>query len=308
MLRKLLLSSVAATAMISSALAADLPSRKAPPVAYAPPAPIFTWTGFYIGGNLGYGWARADSVTVGTSTVAANLPGFVGGPESSAAMAAAFPPLLSTRPHGFMGGGQVGYNWQFSNFVVGVEADFQGADVRSSTNAGIINVPIAGFPANSVTSTASIDHRLDYLGTLRGRIGYAAFDRFLVYATGGLAYGHVRTNFSAIQTILGPSAGISTVMPGTAVSSANRTGWTIGGGVEYAIDQNWSIKGEYLYYDLGRTTASGIFTSNATAVLPGAVFAQAVSNTSTRWRGSVARAGINYRFAWGAPAPVVARY
>ena len=121
---------------------------------------------------------------------------------------------------GFLGGVQAGYNWQFGQLVYGVEADFQGSTVN-------------GY----YTQFNFVNTKVDWFGTLRGRIGYTPIDRILIYGTGGLAYGNVKTD----------------IANGLFVSSKTKAGWTVGAGVEYAIDTNWTFKSEYLYTDFGRS-------------------------------------------------------
>ena len=189
-MKKYLLASVAALGLVAAgaASAADLPSRKGPVVAPVY-VPVFTWTGFYVGANAGYGWGN-------TST---NNLGQVGDLD------------------GFVGGGQVGYNYQIGQFVLGAEADFQGADLSSGSNIFGTSV------------------KTEYFGTVRARLGWA-IDRWMPYITGGWAYGNVKT-----------------AIPGIGFSS-DRThtgGYAIGAGVEYAFTNNLVAGVEYLYVDLG---------------------------------------------------------
>lgn len=204
-MKKFLLSSVAALGIVAAgaASAADLPSRKGPVVAPVY-VPAFTWTGFYVGANAGYAWGNVNaSVTNFTRTVSiGDLDGFVGG-------------------------GQVGYNYQMGQFVLGVEADIQGADLSTGSNAF----------GDSVST--------EYFGTVRARVGLA-FDRFLPYVTGGWAYGNVKT-----------------VVGGVGSTDKTHTGgYAIGAGLEYAFTNNWTAKVEYLYVDLGEKNA---FTVNNVA-------------------------------------------
>lgn len=161
-----------------------------------------------------------------------------------------FEPSLGTgldiTASGFLGGVQAGYNWQSGQIVYGVEADFQGSTVKSS---------ISGFGGD-------IETKIDWFGTVRARIGYTPVDRFLVYGTGGFAYGHDKT-----------SAG-----GGFSFSKTN-AGWTVGGGVEYAINTNWTFKSEYLYTDLGKST----FTIGGT-------------NLDITDKFHTVRVGLNYKF------------
>jgi outer membrane immunogenic protein len=136
--------------------------------------------------------------------------------------------------NGFIGGGQAGYNWQRGTWLLGIEADFQGSDERGSGDV----CTVAGCPAGSTAFTAN--YKLDWFGTVRGRVGFLPAERVLLYATGGLAYGH----FAADAPLLPLSWG------------STRAGWTVGGGVEAAIDHNWSVKLEYLYMDLETSVAA----------------------------------------------------
>jgi outer membrane immunogenic protein len=189
-----------------AASAADLP-RKAP--AYIPPPP-FTWTGFYIGASAGIisQGTKADiEDPVGVVAATASVTGF-----------------------GFIGGVDIGYNWQFApNWVIGLEADISGTSLDNSSDF--------------FGSFGHFSSRLDALGTVRARFGYA-FDRALLYATGGWAFGHVK-NGADFPTA--PVLNIST--------DEWRSGWTAGGGLEYAITPNtWTVRVEALYVDLGTTT------------------------------------------------------
>jgi outer membrane immunogenic protein len=267
---------LAATALamvsgIGAASAADLPTRKGPPVApvYVPPA--FTWTGFYVGLNAGGVFSNGNR----------NNFGFGGGGGGNNS--------------GFIGGAQAGYNYQFglgSGFVLGVEGDIDWASVNNKNNNAFGTPLVPGtvvFAGNGGGSSGN------YVGTARLRAGYA-FDRFLVYATGGAAFGDIgrRTNngaFAVTQAgFVNPFTGVlvgapTTTFLGTGGSSSSNVGWTVGGGVEYAVWQNWSIKAEYLYYNLGNGKNNNTFTPF--------VFG---TNNRRNQDGSVVRVGLNYRF------------
>ena len=246
MLRKLLLSSAAATAMVGSALAADLPSRRPPPV--LPVVPLFTWTGFYVGVDGGYGWQNVRET------------GIAGG-------LAAY--QLNFRASGPVGGGHAGFNWQVNQFVFGIEGDVLGTSMR-------VNAPFNAFLFNNA------DWRSGVEGSIRGRIGIA-FDRFMVYATGGVAFEtfRLRENFLFAPTFA------DTFTP-------SRAGLTVGGGVEYAFTDNWLARVEGRYSDFGTF-------NNASVLVPGLFFRERV--TEARITG-----GLSYKFGYAASAPVVARY
>ena len=203
-MKKYLLASVAALGLVAAgaASAADLPSRKGPVAApvYMPPA--FSWTGFYVGANAGYGWGNV------------NANGFANVGDLD----------------GFVGGGQVGYNYQMGQFVLGLEADLQGADLSSGNNLGLVNV------------------KTEYFGTVRARVG-VAFDRFMPYITGGWAYGNVKTAIPAL---------------GFSSDRTHTGGFAVGAGLEYAVTNNIIAGVEYLYVDLGEKNILGANTKVGT--------------------------------------------
>lgn len=253
------LSGVALAILSTVAVAADLPSRRAPPPPYIPPPPVFSWTGFYVGLNAG---AMFNAYNNNNNNFA--FGGF-GGSQSNNKI-------------GFVGGGQVGYNWQTGPVVFGLEADFQGHSNISSNNNTF------GFGGGNSGS--------GFLGTGRGRIGFLATPSFLIYATGGVAYGNPwSSQNNSLAFFLFPGA-----FGGGFGFNQNqnnfKVGYTAGGGLEYMFTPNWSVKAEYLYVDLGRQSSN--FLSN---------FGSASRSTA-----HVARLGVNYHFNFGGMAPVVARY
>ena len=183
---------------IGSAYAADLPLKAPPP----PVAPVMTWTGFYIGLNAGGAWDDNHSV----NTLGVPVQGFIDGigPGSFAANSAAA--ATGSTSYGndgrFIGGGQIGYNWQFGRGVAGFEADIDGLGQRNRT--GVLNNTVGPFPffgaAEVINSQIMSTRTLDYLGTVRGRLGFLPSPSFLLYATGGAAYGGVRASTSVTQT------------------------------------------------------------------------------------------------------------
>lgn len=203
-------------------------------------APMFNWTGFYAGLHAGYGWGDIHQFDSGGRSPDFDWDGFVGG-------------------------GTLGYNWQTGAWVFGVEADISWSDIRGRTSSS------SGW--GCVVSNGCINE-IDWFGTLRGRVGFAA-NQSLVYVTGGLAYGRV---FGA----LGNGCGVACV-------SETETGWTAGAGFEWAFAPNWSAKAEYLFVDLGRS-----YDGN--------------TDIGMDSRFNVVRAGINYRFATGKAPAVVSKY
>ena len=284
MIKKLLLAGASSALLMGAASAADLPRRAAPPVFV--PVPVFTWTGFYAGFNAGYAFDAGSRDTNLYNNVFPNLVRPLGAPSQIA--------YSNHSNEGFSGGGQIGYNYQFtpgSGVVIGFEADAQyldfGGRPRYATNAAAIN---PGFiPVNGTLNT------LDFFGTVRGRLGYA-FDKTLVYATGGFAYatGDQGTQGVAFQNFAGRRDDF-------------KTGYTVGGGAEFALPTDsflnffrssavtFKVEGLYVSLDRNRTGLPlvGAAVSGA-GVLP--VYA-VTGNTSRNTNDfAVVRAGLNYKF------------
>ena len=207
-MKKYLLASVAALGLVAAgaASAADLPSRKGP-IAAPVYVPAFSWTGFYVGANAGYGWGNVNASSAWNGRTVS-----IGDTD------------------GFIGGGQIGYNYQMGQFVLGLEADLQGADLSSGNNLGLLNV------------------KTDYFGTVRARVG-VAFDRFMPYITGGWAYGNVKSSIPAI---------------GFSSDRSHTGGYAVGAGLEYAVTNNIIAGVEYLYVDLGEKNILGANTKIGT--------------------------------------------
>jgi outer membrane immunogenic protein len=281
-MKKFILAASILTLCSAPGFAADL----APRMETKAPAFVdlgYDWSGFYIGGNAGYSWGRVR--TDGTLTGTQNVSVFrTAGPTliSSVNSASVLPLTGRNNMDGFIGGGQAGYNWQRDQWLLGVEADFQGSNERAS--GGVCTT--AGCPVGSTVFTAN--YQLDWFGTLRGRVGFLPTNRVLLYATGGLAYGH----FSADA----PSFPVSW--------GSTRAGWTAGAGAEVAIDHNWSVKLEYLYVDLGNVGGvSGAATTTVTNALstPSLGFNTVTttilaSTFNSRFTDNILRVGLNYRF------------
>lgn len=217
------LSALAVVSMIGAANAADVARRQQVMPVKAPAYAPYNWTGFYIGINGGGGWGHSDW-SGATGTSGADVSG------------------------GLVGG-TFGYNWQMNQAVFGIEGDLDWTNLRGSTN--------------TAPCTTSCETKNSWLGTVRGRIGYA-FDRFMPFITGGLAVGDIKAS---------PT--------GFAGERETKAGWTLGGGLEAAIAGPWTAKVEYLYVDLGSTSCAAGSCAIATDV---------------DFNANIVRAGINYRF------------
>jgi outer membrane immunogenic protein len=254
---------------LSGAMAADMAVKARPP---APIATVWNWTGFYVGLNAGGGFGRTGASETGI-------------PETGAlAIVASANYGLNHDLTGGFGGAQAGYNWQVTNWVWGVEADIQGADIRGrGTLTGAFVAQRDGTPAlpgNFVTAS----EKIDYFGTARLRAGFLATPALLLYGTGGLAWADVKTSGQFHY---------ATPVDYIGTGSRIQAGWTVGAGAEWKLASNWSIKGEYLYYDLGHVSD-----------LSNISIPPFQSRFDYNVRGSLARVGFNYQFA----GPVVAKY
>jgi len=213
MMRKLLFLGVAAVPLMAgilvagSAAAADLSEPVAPPPYQPIPgsAPILNWTGFYAGVQGGYGFGSSHAAFIGSGASATD-----------------------TSPSGWVGGGQVGYNWELpNNVVLGIEGDWVAAGLSDSVSSG-------GAGGGPVTITQKIGS----IGAVKGRLGYAS-GRWMPYLTGGWAFGTGTRQESGTY-------------PGS--DDSTHSGYIVGAGVEYAMSHHWSVRGEYDYVDLGKAT------------------------------------------------------
>ena len=244
-MKKFLLGSVAFAMLAGPAAAADLPA-KAPIYKAPPPVMAYSWTGCYIGGNAGGLWTDKDWSDPATGDV-----------------------FAKHHANGFLGGVQVGCNYQTGAFVFGVQGDYDWTDAD-------------GQGVDLFDPATTERTRVRGLASVTGRVGYA-WDRALLYVKGGGAW--ERDRFDFLDTATGVSF---------ATASETRGGWTFGGGIEYAFWQNWTAFVEYDYYDFGRHRVT--FTDTG-----GGIF-----DVDIKERKSVVKGGINWKFDWG--GPVVARY
>jgi outer membrane immunogenic protein len=239
-MKRILLAAALALAAGGQTLAADLPQPGPPPprapATYVPvPVPVFSWTGIYVGINGGYAFGDSNWSTPGLT------------------------PTGNFSTDGFLVGGTVGGNCQWGQFVLGIEGDGAWTNLNGTT-----------FVTAGSGCGAGCETQSDWLATVRGRAGYA-FDRVLVYGTGGAAFGNVQASYASLP-----------------FSSSTQTGWTAGAGVEFAFTPNLTGKVEYLYVDLGNQScaAANCGFSGGGGTLP----------TSVSLTENIVRAGINYKF------------
>jgi outer membrane immunogenic protein len=223
-MKRVFLAGLGLVALASAAAAADLPARRYEPIpqrAVPVYAPVYNWTGFYLGINGGAAWGHSSWTSTG-----------------------------SFDTDGWMIGGTIGYNWQATSWVFGIEGDLDWTNISGTTTTACV-------PGCTTKNS--------WLGTVRGRLGYA-FDRFMPYVTAGAAFGDIR----------------ATQPPGFNSRETN-AGWTAGGGLEFVIANNWTAKAEYLYVDLG-TNNCGLACGNG------------FNPDDVRFRTHIVRGGVNVRF------------
>jgi outer membrane immunogenic protein len=228
--------------------------------------PAYSWSGAYIGANIGYGWGRSSDTASLVDLATASL----------------FTDTANLTMNGVVGGVQAGFNVQMQNWVFGAEGDFQGtnqtanhsftcpAGTCSSVLIGVLPVP---GPAVAVTTS----QQLDFFGTVRGRAGIAVVPEVLLYATGGFAYGQVDTSSNIL---------------GAAKQQNYDVGWVVGAGIEGAFGGGWSVRLEYLYLDLGNI--SGQFTTGVLAPSGAVMLTQGFNSRVTD---NIVRVGVNYKFS-----------
>jgi outer membrane immunogenic protein len=282
---------IAGTSLTASAADLGRPIMKAPPVAI-PPA--FSWTGWYIGVHAGASWTDND-VDYLVNDPAGGVA-FTG--RSFAFCGGAAPVIVANifdinggcndSNASFLGGGQIGYNWQTGAWVFGIEADGSWRDLTNDL-FGVFGTNLSpGLPFGSVAGdTVFMRSEQGALGTVRARIGWAP-GQWLLYATGGLAVGEVK---HTVVEVLSPGttciSAVVTTCRGLSVSDT-KVGWTAGAGVEWALGSNWSVGAEYLFVDLGTTDVAFVPT------LGTSFFNSSV--TSFDDTSHIVRAKLNYRF------------
>ncbi len=291
LVKKLTIYSVVAAALMATpALAADM-AVKAPPARAA----VWSWAGCYIGVNGGVGWNKGNTHY--------NDPNTAGDPINflpTITASVGLPTPSGTGGTGGLGGGGAGCNWQSQQWVYGLEADIDGGRVAGNQTTSVTEPPGFGLGVSpttallSPTGTASESTQLNWLSTIRGRVGLTVNDRLLLFATGGLAIGGVTSQGSV--NVANPNVQITW----SGSHSAVNAGFAIGGGAEWAFANQWTVKAEYLWYDLGSVShplncasvSPVLFTSCSATPGPFATLGNAVSSI----HGSILRLGINYKF------------
>ena len=275
-MKKLFLGSVALVALGLVAPASFAAERPVPYTPPPPPVPVYTWTGCYVGASAGTSYGTSTHRTVANSVVTAG-PGAAPTPLP-AAVAAGSNITDSFNLSGFIGGGQIGCNYQFGQWVIGVEADGSGTNKEGQAQ----EVPLQPFLPGSQNFVSQTQER--WLVTARGKLGLSGWgwfgDKTMIYVTGGGAWAKIDTSEFLLGTVLNTGH----------QESNTRTGWTVGGGIEYAVGYGWSIKGEYLYVDFDHYTT---FNSPPFGV-------NNIAPRDVKLNDHIFRGGLNYKFGgWG---------
>jgi len=267
------LSFALAAFVVSPAMSADLPAKAPRPVPVA-----YDWTGWHVGVSAGYGWADEIRLSGDRNSI---FDAFNVGPA---------PNIIAHDPRGFIGGGNIGYDWQSGRFVFGLEADISGTDIRKTEDVVVLGLGVPRFLHG--------EQKLDWLATFRARLGYSPVDGWLAYVTGGLAVGHAKAAINFTTTVANNIPACITANIGVCVGAADSSteaGWTVGAGLQYALWSNWTIGAEYLHYDLG---SIDLVAPDTRFAAPPTLFGR------VDVRGDIVRGVLTYRFG----GPVVARY
>ena len=273
----------------SVASAADM-AVKARPMA-APPPIIYNWTGFYFGGNIGGLWDNNNDVDV-VSLGVFNPVNFNPDIMNQAAAGATTRLTNGNSDARFIGGVQAGYNWQAGNWLFGLEADIQG--IANNSNHLFATTSVIANNGLPILTDLDVAQKLNYLGTVRGRLGFLASPTFLLYGTGGLAYGEVELAIAITQTHV---ANLDSAGALAARASDTRVGWTAGVGGEWLFAPQWSAKFEWLYYDLGSFNYNaGVLNAFQTDGFRRYAISPTVHSDFT---GNIVRFGVNYHFNIG---------
>jgi outer membrane immunogenic protein len=295
---RLTITTCASIALALTALGGPAPSGKEMKQVAPAPAPECSWTGFYIGLNGGGLWSNDDAVHTTSRALFDNVnTSLIDFEEYGVAAADLATFSLNDDYASFIGGGQMGYNFEFWRIVLGPEVDIQGVtegDHHASATSSI--TPDPEFPENPITQDATVSRRMDWLGTVRGRIGFTITPCLLIYGTGGLAYGEVDAR-TGIRQFVENDESLPNVYSTNGAFSSTQSGWCAGGGLEFMFWKRWSVKAEYLYFDLGTASYHLKLLNNfSVATTPPSLFTSTQPTSHTKFDGNIVRAGLNFHF------------
>lgn len=253
------------------------------------------WTGFYVGGNAGYWGSQTNNITsTGSASFINQTDGF-GASNIANALAQMVAKSFSLNSYGLIGGGQVGYNYEFSRgILLGLNIDFDGLTNSNNNITLQKTVNLVDFDESYVGSLA-VKQKINYLSTVRARLGYLCFPTFLVYASGGFTYGNVTLDSAwTAQESLG--SGVYPTITTQNNLTNTLTGWVAGAGIEWLFKPNWSSTLEYTYYSLNNLNVSVTLKQTNASVSPPVLWGSATANTALSLSVWTIRAGLNYHF------------
>lgn len=269
---------LAGSAFVGQVLAADLPRPY--PVKAAPVAALPSWAGWYVGAHGGY---AKDPISANVTPSGILLP--VGLDN----LGGTGPFSLTAEPEGAFGGLQIGYNWQFNRWVLGLEADVSFGSVKDSASRSFLqltdDLPGNGGDSVEITGTATLERKIEMFGTVRGRLGFAMTDTMLLYGTGGLAWANVKSSLSIGNIALSGGGAINfkpSQFTHSLSDSSTEVGYAVGGGLDWMLTNNLWLRGEYLFLGFG--------DAGSQLTIPGA------TTTDRSLSVHIARVGLNYRF------------
>ena len=284
------------TISLSAASVAAAISVLSAHAALADPLSADVWTGWYAGLNVGGNWG-GDPINTSATNSEFCQPCTHSQDTANASIQGATGEFRASLD-GFTGGGQLGYNWQLANrWVTGFEADLQGMIGAEDSSSRTSSHDVAGLAGQSVATDLSVSKSIDYLGTLRGRLGYLVEPNLMIFGTGGFAYGQVNADTRISQTLIGVTGGLDKNWSADSSVTTLLGGWTVGGGLEWAFAPNWTANVTYLYYDLGEVTSNGQLVNRLTGPTPVVPYYFVNdAQTTTRFNGNLVRVALSYHF------------
>jgi outer membrane immunogenic protein len=272
--------------VFGSLLIAALAAMKSQEVLAAPPVAVANWTGFYVGGNIGWGGARESAIATAIPSPGFGAPGILFGGVAGYGL---LPTSYGLGRDGLLGGVHAGYNWQMMQWLVGIEGDFVFLNAKASESEALLaTFPGAPTPTNAILQVTA---KNDWLASARLRLGYV-WNNLLLYGTAGAAW----TEASYRATFNGPGSGVAAFPAGSAASSSfskTSTGYVVGGGLEWMILQNWLLRVEYLHYGFDNATGNVPFTGG-NCTLAAANCSWNIGTTHLQF--DTVRAGVSYKF------------
>lgn len=253
------------------------------------------WTGTYIGVNAGYWWSQNNKVKTEASILSMSGIDPVGASNIANALTIVGTNHLNNNPNGFIGGAQLGYNYQINYYSLGLELSLAGLSQSNDNNQINKSVALVDFP-ESYQATFKVSNKINYLAALRARIGFIATPSILIYGTGGLGYADInyKQSITANETL---SAFTYPTVYGSSSHNGGHTGWTLGAGAEWMFMPQWSAKIEYNYYSFGNKNSHYTLTQVNNLEIPSVDWASVnVNSSSTQFNINTIEVGLNYHF------------